>query len=84
MAADLSKKSEQSHLVWFSSLTMTCWQVPLWYCVPMAFADGVVGSLYKMVWSLQIPAGKLPFGSILRDQWQGARIIFPGLSGIQA
>lgn len=48
MAADLSKKSEQSHLVCFSSLTMTCWQVLLWYCVPMGFADGVVGSLYKM------------------------------------
>jgi len=65
MVAHLSHIPEQSHFVIFSSSTMTSWQVLFWYCVPVSFAGVVVGSLYKMVWSLQIPAGKLSFDSML-------------------
>lgn len=37
MAADLSHIPEQSHLVNFSSLTITCWQVLFRYCVQWVF-----------------------------------------------
>lgn len=84
MAADLSHVTEESYFMNFSSLTMTRWQMLFWNCVPVGFTGGVVGSLYKMVWGLQIPARKLAFGSMFSEWWQGARIIFPGLSGIQA
>lgn len=81
MAASLSHIPEWYHMVSFSWLTMTCWQV-FWYFLPVSFAGAAVGSWYEMVWSPQMPAGKLPFGNMLGEQ--GAEIIFTGLSGIQA
>lgn len=41
----------------------------------MSFTGDVVGSLYKIVWSLQMPASKLSFGNMLWKRWQGAKII---------